>query len=191
MAHDQEVNVLDSDRCQCDCCCIVVGLCEECLQPAVHVSAGYGKPQDLVDVAIDTLLTATSQPDVLQSRTVLSGIAAVRQVYSKQVSTGWFTSQQSQCEVLADHHSRGMHSPTNSGLHWGCSLQSWDMQWYVAHFSISGMMQACMELTLPCALACSAFPECTFMARRHPAICGLDCIRHMHTHTEPPDPELC
>lgn len=54
---------------------------------AVFCFAGYGKPRDLADAATDALLTMTSQPGVLHRNAILAGIAAVRQVHSKQVGT--------------------------------------------------------------------------------------------------------
>lgn len=57
------------------------------LQKAVFCFAGYGKPRDLADAATDALLTVTSQPGVLHQNVILAGIAAVRQVHSKQVGT--------------------------------------------------------------------------------------------------------
>ena len=54
---------------------------------AVLCCTGYGKPRDLADAATEALLTMTSQPGVLHRNVVLAGIAAVRQVHSKQVST--------------------------------------------------------------------------------------------------------
>lgn len=51
------------------------------------VSSGHGTPRDLADVAVDALLTMTSQPGVLRQDAVLAGIAAVKQANSKQVST--------------------------------------------------------------------------------------------------------
>lgn len=51
------------------------------------IFAGHGTPRDLTDMAVDALLTMTSQPGVLRQDAVLAGIAAVKQANSKQVST--------------------------------------------------------------------------------------------------------
>ena len=51
--------------------------------------AGHATPRDLVNVAVDAVLSMESQPRVLQQSAVLAGIASVRQVHDQQVRLGW------------------------------------------------------------------------------------------------------
>ena len=49
------------------------------------LTAGFGKPKDLADVAIETVMSMEHQPGLSHQQAVLAGIASVRLVYNQQV----------------------------------------------------------------------------------------------------------
>ena len=60
--------------------------------PCFLLVAGFGKPKDLADVAIETVMSMNHQPGLSHQQAVLAGIASVRHVYNQQVSSCTLTS---------------------------------------------------------------------------------------------------
>ena len=56
------------------------------------LTAGFGKPKDLADVAIETVMSMDHQPGLSHQQAILAGIASVRHVYNQQVSSCILTS---------------------------------------------------------------------------------------------------